>query len=375
MRIMLVVNEFPPEKIAGTAMATQALAEQLTQRGHQVSVVVTTECPPEKRQDIKAHDYALIWLPIRPLRGMGILWRIWQLYRVARRLRPGLIQGQAVSCGFLAAVVGRWLNIPSICYAQGYDVYQASRLQRFTEIRWGCACPSRLLAVTRHLAATIEQTVGIKPDMVLPHAFLMPKQVLSRCDARVKLDIEQDEILIFCVGRLADFKGHDVLLAAMPEVLQHKANAKLWIAGIGAEAQALQAQAKELGISGSVQLVGYRTPEEIHGMMAAADLFVLPSRSEPFGIVLLEAMAHDVPVVATRVGGIPEVVCDASSLVEADDVKALAQMMIKHIAIPFVPAKDNQMHAMGFEWSRQVVRFESIYKKLIDDHASTQSKT
>ncbi len=366
MRILLVVNEFPPEKIAGTAMATQALAGQLEARGHEVMVVVTTSCPVEREEQIKTADYELVWLKPRPFFGSGSFYRIFQTWRHARRFKPQLIQGQAVSCGLMAAVVGKLLGIPSICYAQGYDVFQATRWQKWTEIRWGCRWPDSLLAVTRELAGAIHEVIGEHPLQIMPHAFLLPDTLMERGSAREKFNLPGAACVVLSVGRLEPFKGHDVLLQAWPLLLEQKPEVRLWIAGSGSCQVVLQQQAKQLGIESSVHFAGQLAADDVHRLMASADLFVLPSRSEPFGIVLLEAMAHGLPVVASRVGGIPEVVPESGAveLVETDDPGALATAMLSQLQLT-VPSIENRDHAMQFEWTQQVGRFESIYQELV----------
>ena len=367
MKIMVVVNEFPPEKIAGTAMATQAMAEHLTQRGHQVCVVVTTSCPLDVQDKIIVKGYELVWLQPRPMRGLGSLWRIWKTFTEAKRFKPDVIQGQAVSCGLVAAVVGRMLGVPSICYAQGYDVYQATWLQKKTEIRWGCSWPNHLLAVTQDLADSIQRVVALSPIEILPHAFELPELTETRDEIRQRFHLQANETLVFCVGRLETFKGHDVLLHAWGKCLAVHPQAKLWIAGIGSEKETLLQLATELGIEDSVKFVGYLSKDEVHQHMEAADLFVLPSRSEPFGIVLLEAMAHGLPVVASAVGGIPEVVPKVGDveLVPVEDVDSLSKAIEKSLADNLRPSMDNRAHALQFEWSHQVKRFETIYETLI----------
>lgn len=368
MRIMLLVNEFPPEKIAGTAMATRALAEHLAARGDRVLVVVTSSCPEAKRHLIAEGDYELLWMRPRPLRGMGMLWRIVQAWRAARHFRPQIVQGQAVSCGLLAAIIGRMLHVPSICYAQGYDVYQATPLQQRTEIRWGCLWPDKLLAVTGHLAGEIRRVTGATGVQLMPHAFALPDPVPGRDSAREQCAIVAGEKLVFCVGRLELFKGHDVLLDAWAGVAARHAGAGLVIAGSGSCLQALEQQAARLGIHPSVRFVGHLSADEVHQWMAASDLFVLPSRSEPFGIVLLEAMSHGLPVVASRVGGIPEVVPASGGdvrLVPADDVQALQAAMLAVLSGGFASSRVNRQHALQFEWGLQVERFEAIYASLL----------
>jgi len=366
MRIMLIVNEFPPEKIAGTAMATQALAEHLAARGHQVLVLVTTTCPVDRQNQICSGAYELIWTPPRPLRGAGIFWRTWFAWKYARCFTPQLIQGQAVSCGLIAAVVGKLMHVPSICYAQGYDVYEATAWQRLTEVRWGCRWPNRLLAVSRHLAETIRRVCGISDVQLMPHAFTLPERKPVREDARGRCELSKNDRVVLSIGRLETFKGHDVLLNAWVGFVQHHPEADLWIAGTGSKMQTLQQQAVDLGVDQSVHFAGYLTTDEVHQWMAAADLFVLPSRSEPFGIVLLEAMVHGLPVVATDVGGIPEVVPEAGDvrLVHADDAESLQAAMLDMFPEIFACSETNRQHAMNFEWHRQVERFELIYQQL-----------
>jgi len=369
MRIMLVVNEFPPEKIAGTAMATQALAEHLAVRGHQVLVVVTTSCPKHVRNQIIAKDYTLIWLKPRPFRGLGWLWRFWQTWSAGKRFSPQIIQGQAVSCGLIAAVVGRLLHVPSLCYAQGYDVYQATWLQQKTEIRWGCAWPNQLLAVTDDLAASIQRVVDVPNVIILPHAFEFPEEKKTRQEIRQQYGLQASATLVLSVGRLETFKGHDVLLLAWQHILLKKPSAKLWIAGIGGQLESLQKLVVRLGIQDSVTFLGYLSKDGVHQVMQASDLFVLPSRSEPFGIVLLEAMAHGLPVVASDVGGIPEVLPKQGDalLVPADDAEALTNAMLKSIDRELLEGSVvNREHAMAFEWRNQVKRFESIYLNMIE---------
>ncbi|MDQ7058485.1 MAG: glycosyltransferase family 4 protein [Ghiorsea sp.] len=366
MRVMLVVNEFPPEKIAGTAMATQALAEHLSARGHDVCVLVTTPCPPEKQQAIVAHDYQLVWFKERPFRGLGWLWRLMQALNHTRSFQPDVMQGQAVSCGLLAGVVGRLLGVPSICYAQGYDVYQASWLQKKTEIRWGCALPTQCLAVTQDLKQAILEIVDV-PVSLMPHAFTLPALSESRAQLRQQYGLQDDTKLVLNVARLEGFKGQDVLLQAMTVVVAVYPDVQLWIAGTGSLETTLKQMVATLGLQNHVKFLGFVSQAEVHALMEAADLFVLPSREEPFGIVLLEAMAHGLPVVASRVGGIPEVLPsnDDVALVAADDEQALAQSMLTMLANNRL-SDDNRVYALDFSWDKQVQRFEGMYTSLLE---------
>lgn len=365
MRIMIVVNEFPPQKVAGTAVATRELAGELQRRGHAVHVVVTTRHPKQGGEP-DMQGLSVSWMPDRPFRGIGVIWRLWHLWRIARGWQPDILQGQAISCGLLAALVGKGLGVPSLAYAQGQDVYQASRLQRVTEVRWACRLSTSVAAVSSHLAAELAAVGAGKAVRVIPHGFRLVEAGHSRVELRRQWQVSDGQQAVLSAGRLERIKGHDVLLDAWPRVIAEVPQARLWLAGDGSRREALQAQAKVLGISGSVRFFGQQDAAGIAACMAAADLFVLPSRSEAFGITLLEAMAHALPVVATRVGGVPEVLPEHgdAALLEAGDAPGLASAIIDALRAGRYPSTDNRGWALRFEWGSHVLHFEDAYRAL-----------
>ncbi|OGL05275.1 MAG: hypothetical protein A3J45_04130 [Candidatus Rokubacteria bacterium RIFCSPHIGHO2_02_FULL_69_13] len=129
--------------------------------------------------------------------------------------------------------------------------------------------------------------------------------------------------------RFHPIKGVRYLIEALPHVLQHEPAAYLVLWGDGPERPTLEARAQELGIADRVRLAGFQ-PDATR-FLGMVDCFVLPSLSEGFSFALLEAMAAGRPIVATRVGGIPEVVRDAEQglLVPAADPGALATAIVR----------------------------------------------
>lgn len=126
------------------------------------------------------------------------------------------------------------------------------------------------------------------------------------------------------VGLLHHQKGVDVLLAALGRVRASRPEVTLDVVGDGPERARYERLAGELALDGAVTFHGMKTKPELAEILRGADVFVLASRFDTFGAVLIEAQATGLPVVATRVGGIPEVVDDAGLLVERDDPEALA---------------------------------------------------
>ncbi len=132
-----------------------------------------------------------------------------------------------------------------------------------------------------------------------------------------------DAAVVKALGRFVRKKGFDVLLRAAALALAEEARFRLEIGGDGPERDALRALAGEIGIAGSVSFPGWI--DDVPAFLDDADLFVLPSRDEPFGLAVLEAMARGVPIVATRIGGPAEILGPATALlVPPDDPAALA---------------------------------------------------
>jgi glycosyltransferase involved in cell wall biosynthesis len=156
-------------------------------------------------------------------------------------------------------------------------------------------------------------------------------ELLPRAEARRLLSLPQDAPIIGNVGRLHPDKDQKTLVAAFARALPSLPSGTLLaIAGSGRLLPRLQAQVSELGISARVRFLGQIA--NARRAFAAFDLFVLSSDHEPFGMVLLEAMAADVPVMATDCGGAPEIVAERNRLFELGDVGGLARMLAEHFS-------------------------------------------
>lgn len=145
---------------------------------------------------------------------------------------------------------------------------------------------------------------------------------------REREDFPADAFIFGTVGRLAPTKGQISLIRAFSKVKQKLPAAYLVFVGDGSLKEALQAEAKNMGIASSVCFLGYR--EDIPELLSAMDCFVLPSIAEGLPCVILEAMAAGVPCIASVVGGIPEIITDNKTgfLVPPKDEQALAKKMI-----------------------------------------------
>lgn len=153
-------------------------------------------------------------------------------------------------------------------------------------------------------------------------------------DVRDAFGIRKDQVIVCCVGNCIEGKGHNFLLDAFPSVLARVPHAVLLYVGDGPERPALEARVRTLGIDRSVIFAGY--DPRARAIIALSTVLVVPSATETFGRTLLEAMEANVPIVATRVGGIPEVVTHEQNglLVSYGDTTSLANAIIRIIEEP-----------------------------------------
>jgi len=131
---------------------------------------------------------------------------------------------------------------------------------------------------------------------------------------------------LLCVGRLTPAKGQAVLLAAVAQLHSQGLSVKLTLVGMGPDAESLQAYAEQLGISGQVEFTGAVDQDHILAFYQAADMFVLPSFAEGLPVVLMEAMAMEIPCITTAITGVPELIQNGEDglLVAASDCDGLA---------------------------------------------------
>jgi glycosyltransferase involved in cell wall biosynthesis len=172
---------------------------------------------------------------------------------------------------------------------------------------------------------------------------------------------------VICVARLRAQKNHATLIDAHARVRAQVPDARLLLAGDGAEREAIRAHTRRLGLDGSVELLG--SVDDVWPLLARAHVFVLPSLYEPLGIAVLEAMAAGLPVVASSVGGLREIVEDdvTGYLVPAGDAGALADRVTRLLQDPKLATQMGErgrQAAANYRVERSVERYERLYERL-----------
>lgn len=225
----------------------------------------------------------------------------------------------------------------------------------------------RLVAVSRAVLAKVADERPGRPPVELIHNGVDPRRFhpeTARAPIAAEYGLPETVPLVGCVARLEPEKGHVTLLDAWPRVLDVVPSARLLIVGEGSCREKLHSQAEALGLlGGGVIFTGRR--DDMPAVTAALDVSVLPSDREAQGLVILEAMASARPVVATRVGGIPEMIEDGVTglLVPAGDPAALAGAILR-------PLQDRRLARRLGRAGRELVEGRFRVDRMLSDIGS-----
>jgi glycosyltransferase involved in cell wall biosynthesis len=186
---------------------------------------------------------------------------------------------------------------------------------------------------------------------------------------RRQLNLSTGDFLLVTVGRLAEIKNYPLVLKALARARKFAPTLNLIMVGDGPERNKLEEISRNLGISQFVHFLGER--KDVHDWLAISQAFVLPSFYEGISIALLEAMASGLTVIATRVGGNPEVIMNGINgyLVESEDIDGLSNLFI-NLAMD-VARRDEIGHAARahvtdkFDLKKTICNYEKIYMKII----------
>jgi len=174
---------------------------------------------------------------------------------------------------------------------------------------------------------------------------------------------------VLLVGRLVYEKGFQVALEAMPRVISELGNVRFLVAGSGTHEQELRAQAAALGLDRHGTFLGWIGDDVLHTLYRIADLTVVPSLYEPFGLVALEAMASGCPCLVADTGGLREVVPheEVGLRFRARDPESLAQLAIRLLADDDLGRRlvsEAHGHVRSFDWADVAEQTLAVYERL-----------
>lgn len=325
---MRILHLLAPGGVGGLERVVHALASGQVQRGNEVLVaLVVTSADPIREWVAELRDAAV---PVETLvlSARAYLRERAQVAALCERFRPDVLHTHGFRPDVVDAGVARRLGIPRVTTLHGttgeslrtriYEWVQSRAVRRFEAV----------IAVSRPLGLRLERA-GIPAARlhVVPNAWSSTTHPLERDLARQELGCDADEFALGWVGRLSHEKGADVMIDAMGEL--RDLPVRLTMIGDGRDRKALEARAVARNVADRIRWTGV-LPNAAR-LFPAFDAWIMSSRTEGTPIVLFEAMAAGVPIVATRVGGVPDVVGDAEALLVAPERPALLAGAIRQV--------------------------------------------
>jgi glycogen(starch) synthase len=367
VRVLMLSWEYPPVVVGGLGRHVHALARHLVALGHEVVVL----CRHEAGTDALTHPTAdTVVEGVRVVRvaedPTHLLFEkdlvAWTLAMGHAMIRAGL----ALLSGWRPDVVHAhdWLvTHPSITLAEHAGVplvatmhateagrhsgWLSQRLnQQVHSVEWWLANRAdALITCSSAMRAEVAYLFEVEPDgIAVIHNGIEPRgwRVSAAAVRSARASHAPDGApLVVYFGRLEWEKGVQDLLAALPRLRRTHPGARLVVAGKGVQAAALVEQARKLRVRRSVDFVGHLPDRALVACLAAADVVVLPSRYEPFGIAALEAAAAGAPLVASTAGGLAELVVDGVTglSIEPGDVAGIASAVSTVLTDPSAAAR------------------------------------
>ena len=264
--------------------------------------------------------------------------------------------------GFVAAELAAILGVPLVVSEHmspfPFDDMRDADGRPFPDVLLSLEAAARVTAVSRAHAASIAQWVG-RPIDVMPN-------FIDETRFAPGTRTPSEPFRFVSVGHLVPQKGFDVLLRALALCHARGERFHLSIVGKGYEEDDLRAIARELGLEASVTWLGAPDRSSMPDIYRAADAFVLASRHESFGVVVIEALASGLPVVATRCGGPEEIVApEVGEVAPAEDPAALADAMSRLAQRQFDHAAIRRYFESTYASSAVVPRLEQLYREVL----------
>jgi glycosyltransferase involved in cell wall biosynthesis len=288
-------------------------------------------------------------------------------------VQPDIIQTHAVKSHFLARLAGIHRHVPWVAFHHGYTRPDwRARLYNQLDL-WSLRAPTKVITVSEPFRRQLQRRGVAAERIEIVHNAIRPDWAAeagkpeNSAKLRAEMNIAPDCHVVLSVGRLSREKDHATLLEAM-SLLPKRFAAHLVIVGDGPERPRIERKIASLGLAGAVTLIGQKNSAEPY--YGIANVVVLSSRSEGSPNALLEAMAAGVPVVATDVGGVPEIAVhgDTALLVQPGDPGELAESMGRLIREPQLgsrlAARARQIVRDRYAPEQRTKRLVEIYRKV-----------
>lgn len=386
MRILMVAANYPP-RTGGPASSVPVISRKLMERGHDVLILTASAPGPHRSKTPEGEVYRAYELGSDYFSYPAISSRVASMIPISQYLirmqKIDLVHVHDLTVSAVAALFGRaFTKIPSIGKHTGDMVYEFAGLRTkqpptSMEAIWNKNLLNKSLF--RFQKYVLNKYDLIHSPSQYKKRFIedlgIPSEKIRVIPNGIEMHTiahESDGKTILTAARLVPWKGIDTLIRAIQHVKKEIPDVNLKIVGEGPEKTSLRELAKGMHLTKNVTFLGSVPHEEVYALMAGADVYALPSLYDPAPHAPLEALSVGTPVVASDVGGIPEVVKDKKNglLVGPNDPKELAGAILKVLKSPRMRddmGKEGMKTAKRYEWDKIVDKIEDAYGELVGD--------
>jgi glycosyltransferase involved in cell wall biosynthesis len=298
-----------------------------------------------------------------------------QMLQVCREQNVAIWHGHDYKSNLFGLMLRRFWPMRLVTTVHGWVRFTRRTPLYYAIDRLSLRCYERVICVSEDLRDACVKA-GVRQDRCLLIENAIDTQEYIRRhsteEAKQRLGLRPDRMLFGAVGRLSPEKGFDRLIAAIHRLVERRFDVDLVIIGEGDARPELSSQIQQLGLADRVRLLGYRS--DTADWYEAMDVFVLSSLREGLPNVVLEAMALETPVVATRIAGVPRVIRDGENglLVEPGDVNqltaALAGLLAAQEKRSAFAAAGRRTVEESFSFSRRMEKIRAVYDELLCDN-------
>jgi glycogen synthase len=388
-RVLILTWEYPPLIEGGLARHVRKLSEGLVERDVEVHVITRGDEKSPPDEDMAGVQVHRVLEPTRPAELNEFVAWVERMnsdmlaagVELGDRFSFDIVHGHdwlvANACDHLAKRFGTplvttihatehgrhqgWVNKHPQSYIHGVE-------------RWISNRSDRVIACSTFMREQIVDVFGVDEDRVevIPNGIDPEDLQPQNEDELRRLRSEfaaPDEQLVLLVGRLVYEKGFQFALEALPEIIRRQPKTRFIVAGSGTHEEELRKQAEELGLMEHGTFVGWIGDDVLHSLYRIADVCVVPSIYEPFGLVALEAMASSCPCIVADTGGLREVVPhdEVGLRFRAKDPKSLAEMTVRVLADAELCRRLTEeafAHLERFDWGDVAERTVAVYDEL-----------
>ena len=397
---ILMPNHFPLQG-SGSGIYTLNVASELVKAGHEVIVITpdhqaNNETPFETRTIIFNNgsnenpelDFNFPCFTTHPrsnttfydlteaeIQAYINVWRK-HINETISTFKPDIIHAHHV---WITPFVAHESGLPYVISCHGTDLMGFKKGARYREYALTAAQNAHaIIAISNQVQTDAMETYQMPAEKVpligngfgTDHFKLLPH--VSKVEVLNDFDLNgADKPLVSFVGKFTDFKGIDTLLKAAAIYEKQIDGIQTVLVGEGSLWDEMLSLKEQLGLNG-VHFLGHQTQDVLARIYNAADVSIVPSRVEPFGLVAVEALACGTPVVATNAGGLPDFINEkVGALVPVDDPESLAQAIISEIKNNTKQTKGvyaNQYAYENYTWEKQVAKMIELYQQAIAAH-------